>query len=475
MLALVAVLAFNTMRLKAEPLADGPSPAPAVDPAAVGRLSAALRIPTISSDAGPPPAEARAAFAAHLERSFPRVHAELRREQVGGGSLLYTWQGSDADAPALLLAAHQDVVPIDAGSEARWTHQPFGGVVAGGFVWGRGAIDDKASLMAILEAVERSLARGFRPRQTIYLAFGHDEEIGGSGARAMADLLRRRGATIGLALDEGFAVIDGVFPGVERPVAMIGVGEKGYLSVELTATGEGGHSSAPRPGNAAVRVARAVARIADRPFAARIDGATAAMLDSIAPYTDGTTKVALANRWLFDWLVERRLLADPTTAASIRTTTAPTILQAGTKDNVLPQTARAVVNHRTLPRDTIEEVIEHDRKAIDDPKVRIRALPFHSEAGAPASTESEDYRRLRAVVRQSFPHAVIAPALVLGATDGRHYHGLARTVLRFAPLTLGKDDLARFHGNNERVAIEDYMRAIAFYERLISAPPTPDS
>jgi len=415
------------------------------------------------------------AFHEFLARSFPRVHATLTREQVAGGSLLFTWQGTDSAAPALLLAAHQDVVPIEAGSEGQWSAPPFSGAVRGGFVVGRGAIDDKGSLMAILEAVERLLARGYRPHQTILLAFGHDEERGGTGARAMAALLKQRGAKIGLALDEGYAVLDGVIAGVKPPVAMIGVAEKGYISVELTATGSGGHSSMPSKDNAAVRIAAAVEKLARNQKQARIDGPTAAMFDGIAPYSSGVMRVALANRWLTGPLVRRQLLASPDTAAALRTTTAVTILSAGTKDNVLPQSARAIVNHRILPGDTIESVIADDRRIIDDPRVKVRALPTRHNPSRPVSTGSADYQLLASTIRATFPEAAIAPGLVLGATDGRHYEGVARDVLRFAPFTMRKSDLARFHGNDERVAIADYMRAIGFYERLMSASPPPGS
>jgi carboxypeptidase PM20D1 len=408
-----------------------------------------------------------------LEQSFPRVHAQLKREDVAGGSLLYTWPGTDPSAPALLLTAHQDVVPIEAGSESKWSAPPFSGAIANGFVIGRGAIDDKGSLMAILEATERLLARGYRPRQTIYLGFGHDEERGGTGAAAMAALLTQRGANIGLALDEGFAVLDGVIGGVNAPIAMIGVAEKGYVSVELMATGKGGHSSMPSGNNAAVRIAQAVERLADKPLPARLSGPTAAMLDGIAPYSGGTMRVALANRWLMGPLVKSQLLASPDTAATIRTTTAPTIISAGTKDNVLPQSARAVINHRILPGDTVESVIAYDRRVIDDPQVRVRALAPAHNPSRPVSTESAEYQRLAAITRASFPEAAVSPGLVLGATDGRHYESVARAVLRFSPITMRKADLTRFHGNDERIGIADYMRSIAFYERLISASPPP--
>jgi len=459
---------FNTLRLTPEALGNAPPPLP-VDTAAVQRLSQALQAQTVSTGTGPASPESFTAFHAFLTQSFPRIHAHLVREELPGGSLLFTWPGTDPSAPALLLMAHQDVVPVEAGSEGKWSAPPFSGTIAKGFVIGRGAIDDKGSLMAILEATERLLARGYRPRQTIYLAFGHDEERGGEGAKAMAALLRQRGANIGLGLDEGYAVLDGVIGGVDVPIAMIGIGEKGYVSVELTATGAGGHSSMPANDNSAVQIARAVERLAENQMPARLNGPSGAMLDGIAPYGSFAMRAALANRWLTGPLVERQLLAVPSTAAAIRTTTAPTILDAGTKDNVIPQVAHAVVNHRILPGDSVESVLEHDRRVIDDPQVQVRPASIQQQPGKPVATDSAEYQRFKALVRSSFPEAGVSPGLVVGATDGRHYQSVAKAVLRFVPITMRKDDLTRFHGNDERIAIADYMRAITFYERLMSA------
>lgn len=466
-LAVVAIIAINTLRLRPEKLGAA-LPAPATDTAAVERLAAAIRIPTISSEAGPAPDAVLDAFAAHLAAAYPRVHAAMKPEVVAGHSLLFTWPGTDPNAPALLLAAHQDVVPIEGESLKSWSHPPFAGVVANGFVWGRGTIDDKMSLVAILEAAERLLARGARPQQTIYLAFGHDEERGGTGARAMAALLKSRGAKIGLAVDEGYAVLDGVLSGVKGPAAVIGMAEKGYVSVELAANGAGGHSSMPTPDNAAARVARAVDRLASRPFPARLGGLTGDMLTGLAPYMDWPARAAIANRWLTGRLIEQQLIANPRTAAALRTTTAVTIIHAGTKDNVLPQSARAVINHRILPGDTIERVLARDSAVIDDPKVVVRAIPGGHDPSRPASTDSAGYKQLAGAVRASYPHAPIAPGLVLGATDGRYYEPVAATTLRFTPMTMRPADLARFHGNDERISIEDFMRAIGFYERLMT-------
>ncbi|HEV2569169.1 M20/M25/M40 family metallo-hydrolase [Sphingomonas sp.] len=466
LLLLIAIIVINTARLSPATL-GAPLPAPAIDQAAVQRLAAAIRIPTISTEAGQPPSQVLDAFHAHLAASYPRVHAELRRELVAGHSLLFTWPGTDPNAPALLLAAHQDVVPIEGSSASKWTHPPFAGTVANGFVWGRGTIDDKMSLIAILEAVERMLARGMRPRQTVYLAFGHDEERGGNGARTISSLLKQRGAKVGLALDEGYAVLDNVLAGVNRPVAVVGMAEKGYVSVELTASGAGGHSSMPTPDNAAIKIARAVDRLAADPFPARLQGLTGDMLTSVAPYMDWPMRAAIANRWLTEGLITRQLTANPRTAAALRTTTAPTIIQSGTKDNVLPQSARAVVNHRILPGDTIANVVARDRDVIGDAGVSVRPVPGGHDPSRPARTDAPGFQAVAAAIRATYPHAPIAPGLVLGATDGRFYESLAASTLRFTPMTMRPADLARFHGNDERVSIEDYMRAIGFYERLI--------
>lgn len=471
LLILLAIIAFNTARFRPEELGR-PLPSPAVDRAAVQRLAAAIRIPTISTEAAPPPAPVLDALHAHLAASYPRVHAQLRLEKVAGHGLLFTWPGVDLGAPALLLAAHQDVVPIEGQSARKWTHPPFAGIVADGFVWGRGTIDDKMSLVAILEAAERMLARGERPRQTIYLAFGHDEERGGNGARSIAALLKSRAARIGLALDEGYAVLEGVLAGVDRPVAVVGLAEKGYVSVELTASGTGGHSSMPTPDNAAVKIARAVDRLAADPFPARLQGLTGDMLTAVGPYMDWPMRAAIANRWLIGALITRQLTANPRTAAALRTTTAPTIIQSGTKDNVLPQSARAVVNHRILPGDTIQSVVARDRAVIDDAGVTVRPLSGGHDPSRPARTDAAGFKAVAAAVRATYPHVPIAPGLVLGATDGRFYEPVAASTLRFTPMTMRPADLARFHGNDERVSIDDYMRAIGFYERLMSGNGT---
>ena len=466
-LALAAVLAINTARF--QPAAEGHGEAVTVadDPAAVARLAEAVRIPTISRQAGTVDGPAFQQLHQLLSKSFPRVHSACVPEIVAGYSLLFTCKGTDAGLKPVLLAAHQDVVPIDPGSESKWQQPPFAGVIAGGYLWGRGTLDDKQSMMAILEATERKLAAGWTPKRTVYLAFGHDEEVGGTGAAAMAALLKSRGVTLDLVIDEGMAVTKGIVPGIDAPVAHIGIAEKGYLSVKLTATAPGGHSSMPTDDSAVITLARGPARLVDNQHPARLDGATAGMLDALGPHMGLGMRVALANQWLTKPLVLRQFVGNPTTAATVRTSTAPTLLMAGTKDNVLPQSASAIVNHRILPGDSIAGVIAHDRDAIADPRIKVEPSGEGREPSAVSPTAGTGYAMLSKAIGRAFPEAIIAPGLVLGGTDARNYQPVATAIYRFTPMTMTPADLPRIHGTNERIAVADYARAIAFYGVLL--------
>ena len=437
-------------------------------PAMAERLAAAVRCPTLSV---PPGEDFDVAPFQQLHEvlaaSFPRVHAELQREEVAEAGLLYTWVGSDPAAAPVLLLAHQDVVP--AVDPEQWQQPPFAGTVTDDFVWGRGTLDDKGSLMAQLEAVELLLAQGFRPRRTVLLAFGHDEEVGGQrGAGAIAALLAERGVHPAWSLDEGLAVVEDLVPGVAGKVAMVGIAEKGYLSLELVVEAEGGHSSMPPADNAIARISRAIDRLGKHPLPGGLDGPVAAMFEHLAPRLPLTLRVLLANRWLFGGLVAAKLGASPQGNALLRTTTAPTMLEAGVRPNVLPTRARAVVNFRLHPRDTVAGVIAHTRAAVADPKVQIQPLDGAAqEPSTLASTGSEGFLTLQRTVSQVFPGAAVAPGLVLAGTDSRHYATLATDSYRFAPFRLGPGDLQRVHGRDERIAVTDYANMVRFYLQLL--------
>lgn len=468
--ALAAVLSFHTLGLPSLPAASTTVVLAAIDEAeAAQRLAAAIRIPTISGAAGQPSDPvALAAFAELLASHYPNAHRVMRRERIGDGSLLYTWTGKDAARRPVLLLAHIDVVPVEPGTEARWTHPAFGGVIADGYVWGRGTLDDKLNVTGLMEAAEALAAQGWQPPRTLLFAFGHDEEVGGTGARAIAATLKARGIRADFLLDEGGALTTGILPGVSRPVATIMAAEKGYASFRLTATATGGHSSQPPPDTAVTRLARALVRLQDRPMPARLAAPVDVMLERAAPAMGLVNRVVIANRWLFEPLLLRLLAAQPVSNALIRTTTAPTMLRAGVKDNVLPAEASAVINFRLLPGDSTAEVEAHVRDAIADDGIAISLEgSFASEASAVSDPDSAAFRQLAEVTRAVFPDAVVTTGLMLGATDARHYEGLYDNRYNFMPVTLNAADLQRIHGTNERIAVADYARLIRWYRRLL--------
>jgi carboxypeptidase PM20D1 len=467
---LAAVLVANTLRGRpAEEPVEAVAPLPLDRLALAQRLSRAIRIETISyGGETPPDLDAFRALHELLAESFPRLHAALEREVVAEGSLLYRWPGSEPAAAPILLMGHLDVVPIEPGTESRWSHPPFAGTVDPEFVWGRGALDDKVSVLGICEAVELLLEAGFTPRRTVYLAFGHDEEVGGAaGAAATAALLESRGVKLDFTIDEGMGIVArGLLPQIDREMALIGLAEKGYLSVEVIATAVGGHSSTP-PGDTAVgRLSRAIARLEAHPQPEAVRGTVADMFDALANEASFGMRLVLRNRWLFDPVLRAALRREPPQAAMLHTTTAPTMLRAGVKDNVLPTEARAIVNFRILPGDTVAGVTEHARRAIDDPGIELRATEAR-EPSPVSDPRSESYRTVARTIREVFPGTGVAPALVLGGTDSKHYGAVAAQSFRFVPLRLAPEDLKRVHGTDERVAIDAYLDVVRFFVQLV--------
>lgn len=463
-----------TVLMRAAVVSQTHAPVPALPVAhqvdatqAAERLAGAIRIPTVSEqEAGKTNQQTFVELHTYIERTFPRVHATLRREVVSEYSLLYTWQGERADLKPIALLAHMDVVPAEA--QKSWTHPPFEGRIVDGFIWGRGALDMKHGLMASLEAVEALLREGFRPLRTIYLAFGHDEEIGGrNGARRIAQLLSGRGVRLAFTLDEGQAIVEGIIPGVAKPVALIGLAEKGYLTLELVAKDEGGHSSMPRPGTAAVRLASAIHQLDQNPMRAALMPPTSWMFERLAPDMSFPYRVIFANRWLFEPLLLSQLARAPGPNALIRTTAAVTVLSAGAKENVIPTSARAVVNFRMLPGETVEQVSTHVRAKIGDPRIDVRVLGDSWEASRVSHAESFGYALIEHTIRQVYREVAVAPTLTIAATDSRHYIDIAEDSYYFIPMRLKSGDLRRIHGIDERIAISDYIQMVQFYAALM--------
>ena len=405
---------------------------------------------------------------------FPRLHSSLKREYINEYSLLYTWIGKNPELEPLLLASHLDVVPADPASLKEWQFPPFSGQVVEGFVWGRGTMDVKCGVISIMEGIEYLIKEGFQPERTIFLAFGHDEEIGGhNGAARIASTLKDRGVTLCCVLDEGGGIISGALPGVKAPIASVGVAEKGYLSLVLEAEGESGHSSMPPAHTSIGLLSQAIERLESRQFPPHLE-AIKTFMRYIGPNLSFSMQLAMANPWLFKNTVLRRMAAAPTTNSFIRTSQAVTMIAGGVKDNILPRLAKAVVNFRIYPGDTLRSVYEHVVDAIGDLPVKIRTFAgetlegqFGWEASPVSEPDSVQFVALSNLIRRVFPEVAVSPYLVAGATDARYYADLCPAVFRFTPLQVTIDDMTRPHGINERLAVETCGKMVTFFVEFV--------
>ena len=437
---------------------------------AVERFQGALRFETISTADGPSDPAAFLALHDFLKEKYPLTHKTLTRETVGDLSLLYRWPGRDPKKAPVILMGHIDVVPIAPGTEGSWHKPPFEAAIEGDWLYGRGSIDDKSTVIAVLEAVEQLLAEGFTPDRTVILQFGHDEEAGGrAGAKVTVEKLVAEGVKPALVIDEGGAMTSGKALGAGPIVAVVGVGEKGAVSLELSVSGDGGHSSTPPATTHIGRLARAVAKLEANPFPASIDGVAEAMFEHAAPYLAFGPRFAMANLWLTRPLLTRMLIGRPLTASMLRTTTAPTIFNAGNKDNVLPPTARAVVNFRIKPGETVISVTEHARALIADPEVKVSVLGFSSDPSPVSAIDGPAFGAIRRTIRETLgdePPPVL-PFLVMGGTDARYWSRQSNAAYRFSPFLMEEDAPKRAHGTDERISIDSFVKGIRFYVQLI--------
>ncbi|MCL1599718.1 MAG: M20/M25/M40 family metallo-hydrolase [Actinomycetia bacterium] len=431
-------------------------------------LAEAIRLPTVAFEEQERN-DPQEILAVHefLRTAYPLVHERFTVETINDLSLLFTWEGTDRDADPLLLMAHMDVVPIEPGTENGWDVEPFAGKVVDGYLWGRGTIDDKGPLIAIMEATEHLIQVGFQPRRTVMISFGHDEEIGGTqGARRVADALVERDVAPWFVIDEGGAVTDELPPLTTRSVALVKTAEKGTLSLKLTASGEGGHSSAPPSESTIGALAVAIQQLEKHQMPARVQ-LLEPMFAALSPYVDPKMRPILTNLRFTGRLVERMQSRSPVGNAGIRTTTAVTIVSGGVKSNVLPQEAYAVVNCRILPGDTIQNVLDHVRKVVG-PDIAIEPYgEIGYEPGPVSSTESDAWHVLATSIEETFPEAIVTPWTWTGATDSRHFAAFSGDVYGFAPFTGSDGEFARIHGTGERVRTSDAERAVSFFCRLI--------
>jgi carboxypeptidase PM20D1 len=429
-------------------------------------LAASVRCQTTPlDDKGTPDPQAFEQLHQMLKETYPLVHQKLKREVVNGYSLLYTWMGTRTDLEPVMLMAHQDVVSAD---PSDWTYPPFEGKIVDGFIWGRGTLDIKNQLIGIMEAAETLLKQGYRPERTILFGLGHDEETGGvNGCKVMGQLLKERGVHLAGIVDEGGGVSAGLVPRVRGPIALIGISEKGYLTVEFTVHRPPGHSSTPPKQTAIGLLARALARLEAHPMPTHL-GRLQPLYHGVGKAAPLYIQVGFANIWLFGPILKRWLVPNPEMNASIRTTTALTIIHGGVEDNTIPAEAKAIVNFRLLPGDTIADVLWYVKKVIKDERVKFKPVEGKFNEALPTSPrDAPAYLGLRTVIRQVFDNPPVAPFVMLGGTDCQHFVSVCDHIYRFTSLVMDESFRGLEHGIDERIPIEGMARMVKFYAQLM--------
>lgn len=408
-----------------------------------------------------------------LREKFPRAHETMEVDAVNELSLLYRWEGRDRGAEPVLLMSHLDVVPVEEESKSEWLAPVDRGTIKDGYVWGRGALDVKCGVIAIMSAIETLLEQGFQPERTVYLAFGHDEEVGGQdGNGAIAKQFADSGIRLACVLDEGGAILNDILPGCPHPIAFVGLAEKRHSNLTLVAYGEGGHGS--MPGRSAIlNLAEAIHKIDQNPMPIRITSATEKMFDFLGPELPLVERTLLGNRWLFRGVIGRMFTKSPTTNAVVRTTVNFTQLNTDSAENQSASVAKATINARLLPGDTLEDLSQHLVDATESIRLADGNRAIQVQTGVDhkgqdvATDDSDAFGWLQMSIHEVFPDVIVAAGLTTVSTDSSWYYGVTDNVYRFIPMRMESEDVIRVHGVNERIKVDNLGEISQFYMQFL--------
>ncbi|KAH9000506.1 carboxypeptidase S [Lactarius akahatsu] len=480
---------------------------------AVEWLGGAVRVPTESYDNMDPIGvderwEAFRPFHDYIFRSFPLIHETLTLTKVNTYGLLYEWKGSAHGLKPLLLAAHQDVVPVDPKTVNQWKYPPYSGNYDGEFIWGRGSSDDKSGLIGILSSVETLLEKNFKPARTIILAFGFDEEASGlQGAGTLSQvLLKKYGeGSFALLVDEGsgFSEIGGTV------IAVPGIAEKGYIDAMVTVSTVGGHSSIPPPHTSIGLLSRLLVEFEANPIKPQLDRASPVYSNvqcvgqhakEFPAHLRALIKTSINSDWAL-YKLETELIKDETYKSLIGTTQAIDLIQGGVKSNALPEGAWAVVNHRIATQSSVAAVQQHDTNILKHlanefnlsftafgldvtpdgaPSAGKLTLTEAWESGlepAPVTPTDEDsapWQLLSGTIKATYnahrglegaDNIFVSPGVMSGNTDTRYYWKLTPHIVRYNHKS--KMDNNAPHTVNEHIRAESFVEMIRFFTTLI--------
>ena len=398
-----------------------------------------------------------------LPELYPEVFRVCQFQRLPDRALLFTWKGRSHDAPSVMMA-HYDVVPVD---EENWRKPPFEAIIEDGVMWGRGTLDTKVTLNAVLSAANALIAGNFTPAQDIYFAFSGGEEVNGMGAVRIVEWFEAHGIQPALVSDEGGAVVQNVFPGVKEACGLIGIAEKGMLNAAFTVKSGGGHASAPEPHTPIGVLSRACCRVENHPFDMHITKPAAEMFNTLGRHSSFVYRMIFANMWLFRGVLN--MLCKKTGGeinALLRTTVAFTQASGSAAPNVIPPSASMTANLRLNPEDSVQKAVDYLRNAIKDPSVEI-SVGSSMEPSPVSETNCPAWDKIASAVANTWPGCLVAPYLMVQCSDSRHYRNLSRHVYRFSAMDLTSEERSTIHGNNERIRIETVKKAVEFYIRLM--------
>ena len=465
----LAYLVFNTLNFKSTQVSYKPIDILEISPTSKDNFSKAIKIKTVSHENVEDfDSTEFNSFSCFLKTTYPLADSILEKKTFNSFSFLYKWEGSDPSLKPIILMAHLDVVPVIEENLSDWKHNPFGGEIINDTIWGRGAMDDKVRVVGIMESIELLLKNGFIPKRSIYISFGHDEEIGGlNGAKVIANYLKKEQVEAEFVLDEGGSIIQGLIPGLEQDAALIGIAEKGFLSLELSVSLEGGHSSIPEKETAIDVLAGAIVTLKKNPFPAKITPPLKKFIENLGPEMPFIQKLIFANKSIFGFLIIEVIGQSSSGNANVRTSAVPTIFNSGIKENIIPQFAHATVNFRIMPEESIASVIARVKQTINDERIKIKTGNFYSKPSKVSSTNSLGYKTIHKTISEVYPSTLVIPYLLVGATDSRYFGDITENIYRFSSRKTNSGNIKSFHGLNERIPVSEFENSIRFYYQLI--------
>lgn len=464
LLALLLIAVIRTVMIKAPArISCAPEYTQEELETAQEKLGAMIRVPTVSRHENEDLTEFYK-YHAELERLFPLLHQNLEKT-VLKGTLLYRWKGQDEAKKPILFMGHQDVVPA---SDEGWSVPAYSGVEKNGDLYGRGAMDCKSTMYVEMQAVEELLAEGFTPPCDVYLEYSINEETGGDGAAAAVRYLKEKGIELALVMDEGGAVVDKAVDGMDRPYAVIGITEKGYMDLKITARGKGGHSSTPPRNTPAARLFAFADEIErKRPFRKKLLPEVEEMFRRMAPSFNFPMRLVLGNIWLFRPLLMALMpVVSPFGEAVMATTCCFTMMEGSDAANVIPKEPHLVANLRTSVHQGCEESLAVMKKYADKYGLEIEIL-LQRDASPVSNIHSKEYAYVESCIRRYFPDVGIAPYVIMGGTDCRHFHALTENALRFAPVRVTAAQNASCHAVDENVTIASLAEGVRFYKMFL--------